>query len=113
MPPKKTCNTGARGEMPKRAQTNPWLSLPPKHCATCRQDTHTYDKHHRPAEKYLVWAKMYEDASGGQRPMGKECYLCYDTRRRYFTDSQAELLASFETEPSVEEDFDNFRRDKA
>ena len=63
--------------------------VPAKSCETCLQTTHNYEKDLLPAvEQLLKWHKIKINAQGDHYPAGNECYVCFDTRRRFFGDSQ-------------------------
>eukprot|EP00959_Pyramimonas_sp_CCMP1952_P201079 4205287-Pyramimonas_sp.AAC.1 len=73
---------------------NKWKHLPPQHCDTCDQDTHSLDRDCEKQPTFLVWTKTSSDTSapGGYRLCGHECYACSDVRRDHFKGiSQKEL----------------------
>jgi hypothetical protein len=69
----------------QKSLQSPWLKVDSKLCMSCEQTTHDVDRdcpEGKPA--YLLWHRKRWLASGAEIPAGKECYSCYDTRRRCF-----------------------------
>ena len=65
--------------------TEDLLKQPAKECLSCEQNTHNYDRDKFPAEEHLHWRSVnFSKRLNMHRASGDECYVCYDTRRRFF-----------------------------
>ena len=84
----------------------------PATCLLCKQQTSSYDKDARPSLVLLKWHRTKKDKDGELFPYGSECYWCYTTRRRFFTESLEELCPVLETTLTANTNFMKFRRDK-
>ena len=70
------------------------------------------------SEQRLLWTKKQWDSKLGKyKPMGQECYRCYDVRRKFYTHedgriaSQAEV-EEFKTNEEIKEQWEDLRRDR-
>ena len=88
-------SSGKRGKGPKGGKKeervhggkNKLLRSPAKECLSCNQTTHCYERDMAPKVVYVKWVKTYISCTTGHpTPQGNECWFCYDTRRRFFTD---------------------------
>ena len=84
-------------QVPQADKNHPLLMHPPCTCNSCGQNTHEYEKDLLPdVEQYLKWHKIKD-----KKPYGHECYVCFDTRRRFFGDTQEVLEAARKTSQDV------------
>lgn len=94
-------------------QKNPFLSCPPKLCTSCEQTTHDYERDLAPTLVYLKWQKTETSRRDGTiKPSGQECYYCFDTRRRYFTECQVDLNAQRKLSENLNGRWAELRKDK-
>ena len=90
-------------------------------CDQCKQSTEQFDKDLLPDKqeklKWRTWKacpQEPDDPPGGRwAPGGSECYFCWDSRRRYYGCSLAEMKEKRTQDPAVDEDYHNKRRKRA
>jgi hypothetical protein len=89
-------------------------------CRSCKQDSSQYDRDLLPEKeirlRWRVWKQQRaepDDPPGGfWYRVGNECQVCYETRRRYFGASLAEMDEE-RKKPEILDDFTNKRRMRA
>ena len=79
------------------------LDQPAVKCNTCKQTSHDVDMHNRPGcTKLLVWKKKSSNAEFECKLACFECYPCFDTRRSFLSESQAEVVKKLTDAPFAE-----------
>ena len=95
-------------------QENELLAKRPKECDQCQQNTHQYDQDCLPRHVYLKWVKFTTNTQGQKLPAGRECYNCFDVRRRFYGQCDLDTLIDSRRQNEVEDErFKRLRKDKA
>ena len=83
-------------------------------CALCGQSSHDWDRDFHPKKVKVAW-RAYNWSTRNQInvPQGRECGLCYSTRRRYFEEGLEEFEALLKTNDQLVKTFGERRADKA
>ena len=86
----------------------------PKECDLCKQNTHQYDQDVLPQQVYLRWCRFATNSKGQSQPQGRECYCCFDVRRRFYGHCDLDTLIRARAQSEVEDErFKALRKDKA
>ena len=89
------------------------LSLPSKECEMCEQNTHQMDRDGGEGAGYLCWSKWNYNHKKQKVPAGRECYNCFDIRRRFYNNLDLDTLKDAMTKTEEESaTFFELRRDK-
>ena len=82
-------------------------------CSTCSQNTHQYDRDYPQFKKqFLKWHKKHW-SNGVYVPSQKECYVCFDIRRRFFGQfTQKELDEKLDESSGLRDQHSDYRLDK-
>ena len=88
------------------------LMMKKKECESCNQHTHMSDADSPGGKDILQWAKFGKDGKGAKQPTGRECYACFDTRRRFYGQAELDQLLSLRANTEEESRFRRLRRDK-
>ena len=81
------------------------LCLPTGWCVTCDQGWNCQDRDAPPGKEITVkWAKFWCDRFGRNAPKGKECYPCFDVRRKFWADKNQKALNTLLKHNSDEKD---------
>ena len=90
------------------------LAKRPKECEQCKQNTHQYDQDSLPQQVHLKWTKFTTNAQGQKLPAGRECYICFDVRRRFYGQCDLDTLIDARAQSEVEDErLRSLREDKA
>ena len=86
----------------------------PKECEQCKQNTHHYDRDALPQQVYLKWMKFATNTKGQSLLAGRECYVCFHVRRRFYGQCDLDTLIDARAQSEVEDErFRSLRKDKA
>ena len=99
---------------PMQEDLSDLLSMSSKECDQCGQNTHQYDQDCLPAFVYLQWSKRNKNSLGERVPKGRECYSCFDVRRRFYGLCDLDTLKQSRKQNDQEDErFIRLRKDKA
>ena len=109
---KKAASRKARSD--DKSKWPSWLHLQPKTCGQCGQSTHEFERDDPGQELHLVWIRCAADKYGTKHPTGGECYRCFDTRRKHFSNYSMEDLKIERAEHrAVDDKFTSLRAARA
>ena len=76
-----------------KVPAHPFQIFPERTCTSCGQTSHGWERAYSGRKFVAVkWHKTQPCAAqkGKQMPIGRECYYCFDTRRRFYLDKNGE-----------------------